>query len=338
MKSTKEQTSLPKSTPPPRLLTFWSGGWVILLAMLAMLITAGGLLVPVWRQRRTPVVGDGVHVESYGFDLSRCVIPRGQISAAGVAKDQIPALRQVRMIAPQEVEAIRRREHIKFLVDDDLVIGVVLEGQARAYPLRVLVQHEVANDSVGNVPIAVTYSPLCDAVVVFDRRVGGRTIELGMSGLLVNSNPLYFDRQPDAKQESLWSQLLGKAVAGPAAGETLTRAPHALTTWRAWRAAHPETLVLAGESAYLKLYAKEPYGSYFASDVLRFPVAPLWNDPRLAKKTPVTVTRDGAAQWQVAPRQLTIEPGDRIECFLFAWYAQRPEGGFRLQREAFSGR
>ena len=94
-----------------------------------------------------------------------------------------------------------------YLEDHDRVIGVRFGGEARAYPLRVLNWHEAVNDTVGAKAIAVTYCPLCDSSLVFDRDVGGEVREFGISGKLWNSNVLLYDRQKDSRQESLWSQL-----------------------------------------------------------------------------------------------------------------------------------
>ena len=103
----------------------------------------------------------------------------------------------------------------------------------RAYPLRVLVWHEVVNDTVSGLPILVTYNPLSEGIAVFDRRVAGRTLSFGVSGLLYQSNLLMYDRDGTRGAESLWSQLQARAVSGPAAGagQTLELVPFALARW-----------------------------------------------------------------------------------------------------------
>ena len=119
--------------------------------------------------------------------------------------------------------------HGRFLVPGDLVIGLSLHGEARAYPLEILALHEVCNDTLGGEPILVTYQPLCDSAVVFERRVDGHTREFGVSGLLYNSNLLMYDRHPEQPQdESLWSQLQFRALAGPAAAQHATLRPRAV--------------------------------------------------------------------------------------------------------------
>ena len=316
-------------TQRERMLTFRSGGWVILLSLVLTMGVGVWNLWPVLATKFRPAVGDGVHVESYGFDLRGLTVPWEKLVAAGVGKDQIRALgirgRAVEMWTVDDVRRIRERERVKFLVDTDRVIGVEIAGETRAYPLRVLVQHEICNDVVGGVPVAVTYSPLCDSVVVFDRRVGGETLEFGVSGLLVNSNLVTFDRRDGGKGESLWSQLWFKALAGPQTGTELKRVEHALAEWGTWIKLHPDTKVAAGEAALRPLYLKEPYQSYDSSNVLKFPVEPLWAGD---KKMRVVALPGDAEQWRVVKAGEQGERRDGVEAFAFAWYAMWPGSDF----------
>ena len=162
-----------------------------------------------------------------------------------------------------------------YLKSSDLVIGVAIEGQARAYPLRILNWHEVVNDSLGGTPIAVTYCPLCHSSFVFDRRVGGQVREFGVSGLLWNSNVLLYDRQPGGSGESLWSQLKMQAICGPAAkrGERLKLLPAELVAWKDWRTRHPDTTVLSERTGHQRNYQANPYARYFKTSKLLFPVS-----------------------------------------------------------------
>ena len=126
------------------------------------------------------------------FDLANLTVARSQIAFGGPPKDGIAAISNPEIVAFGEIEKLR---------DDDRMIGVVVEGEARAYPIRVLTYHEAVNDTIGDTPIAVVYCPLCDSVSVVDRRLEGTVREFGISGLLVNSNVLLYDRTDD----SLWS-------------------------------------------------------------------------------------------------------------------------------------
>lgn len=264
------------SRPAQRLLDFRSGGWVLLIAVGLCVAT-----VVLWVQRlggQRPIVGDGRNVATYGFDLSTCLVPRGEIVAAGFAKDGLPAMTNSAVFTPAQADEfsheLRAAHQGRFLVDSDRVIGVVVNGAARAYPLRVITWHEVVNDTLGGRPIVVTYNPLCDSTVVFDRRVAGETLELGVSGLLYNSNLLMYDRRPEARGESLWSQLQFRAIAGPAAekGRTLALVPAVVVHWSDWLARYPDTSVLAPDRDRLRVY-QNTYDPYFGSDLLRFPCA-----------------------------------------------------------------
>jgi hypothetical protein len=322
-------------TRPKRLLTFKSGGWVLLLAGVLALLAAGLVLVPVWRAGGLRgAVGDGTHVESYGFELSNLTIPRAALTASGHGKDYLRAIMpgMVETASVEEVREWQKNRYTTFLVPGDRVVGVVLGGEARAYPLRVLNLHEMVNDVVGGarggVPVGVSYSALCDAVVVFDRRVDGEgaaAVEFGNSGLLVSSNAVFYDRREGRRGESLWPQLALKAVAGPRAGKAWKLLPYELTTWGEWSAAHPETRVLRGLESLKGEYRSDPYNTYRADDRLYFPVVPEWKG-RAAKKTAVVVTSGDGVRWraELAGVQKVEGAGGewRVNTYLFAWYAQ----------------
>jgi hypothetical protein len=214
--------------------------------------------------------------QSAEFNLDNLAIPLPEIVFGGPPKDGIPAL------TDPEVVAIDAADHLH---DDDRVIGVSLGGQDRAYPIRALMYHEAVNDEVGGVPIAVVYCPLCDSVTVVDRRLEGRTYTFGVSGLLFNSNVLLYDRTDDA----LWSQLGLAAVSGPNAGRSLPHLPWELTTVAEWRRARPESTVMTFNTGHKRPYVEAPYGDYFESDRLMFPVAR--EDARLYGKTRVVGVR-----------------------------------------------
>jgi hypothetical protein len=267
------------------------GGWILVAAVALAVVIAAWQVAPVLLHPRAAAVGDGRTVASYRFDLTRAIVPLASIVASGAVKDGVPALTTPAVWTLADLEAAARRRRGKLLVAGDRVVGVALGGQQRAYPLRFLVWHEVVDDTLGGEPIAVTYSPLSDSVVVFRRTLAGRTVDLGVSGLLYQSSLLMYDRRPGAAGESLWSQLLSRAIAGPAAGSPLQVVPCTVTTWDEWRSAHAGTTLLAPDSQLAAEYAREPFGSYFGSDLLRFPVAPLPPAGGPALKTPLVAVR-----------------------------------------------
>jgi hypothetical protein len=244
---------------------------------LALLISTALFAIQILRALRAPrpvLAGNGRDIASYGFDLTTCLVPRDALVAAGLPKDGLLALDHPLLMNAAAVDSLNAAERGKYLVPEDRVIGLVQGGVARAYPLRVLNWHEIANDTLGGRPVAVTYSPLADACVAFDRRVDGEELEFGVSGLLLDSNLLMYDRRTASEGESLWSQLQARAVTGPgaAAARTLVVLPIAVVSWREWRALHPQTTVPFPAPAQRASYKRDPYGSYGGSDLLRFPV------------------------------------------------------------------
>jgi hypothetical protein len=297
--------SAPAATKSPGArvrLDLRSGGWVLVLAgvlCIAVLVQWVARLA-----QRVPVIGDGQTVASYGFDLTTCLVPRADLVAAGFPKDGVPAMVEPNVFSRSQMEdfnqELRRSHRGKFLVGSDRVAGVSLGGQARAYPLSILSWHEVVNDTLAGRPIAVTYNPLCDSAAVFDRHVAGAVKQFGVSGLLYDSNLLMYDRQSTAAQESLWSQLQFRAVAGPAAvaAQELDVLPVAVLSWTQWQSEHADTTVLAPDVARMELYGHS-YAPYFGSDKLKFPVSPLPpGDTPL--KTPLIAVRV-AGRWHALP-------------------------------------
>ena len=142
------------------------------------------------------------------------------------------------------------------MADQEFIIGVSIDGDTRAYSINVLSRHEIVNDVVGGVPIAITYCPLCFTGIVYDRRVEGETLEFGVSGKLVMNDLVMYDRQSN----SLWQQILGEGIDGRYKGTRLTLLPATQTTWAQWRATHPDTLVLDKNGGY----GSDSYAGYYS--------------------------------------------------------------------------
>jgi hypothetical protein len=192
------------------------------------------------------------------FDLSGALVPAAAIEAGGPPRDGIPAIDQ-----PRFVDAARSG-----LADADRILGLERTGVARAYPVRILNWHEIVNDRLGDEPVAVTYCPLCGTGIAFDARVGGQAASFGVSGLLYNSDVLLYDR----RTESLWSQILGRAIAGPMKGTVLPSVPITHTSWAAWRVRHPRTEVLSTQTGFQRDYGRDPYDGYDKVPRLMFDV------------------------------------------------------------------
>jgi hypothetical protein len=138
------------------------------------------------------------------------------------------------------------------------VLALEIDGDARAYPLDILVWHEIVNDTVGGVPVAVQYCPLCNSATVIDRRVEGRILEFGVSGLLFNSSLVMFDRQT----ETLWSHFAGRPLYGHLGDAELVDYPATIVGFEEWRSSHPDGLVLSRRTGADRNYGANPYPGY----------------------------------------------------------------------------
>ena len=186
-----------------------------------------------------------------------------EITWGGVRKDGIPSLDNPDLITPDQATYMR---------DDDLVFGVSINGDTRAYPLRIMGWHEMFNEVIGGVPVALAYCTLCGSGILFETQVAGRAEPLvfGSSGFLYRSNKLMFDRAT----HSLWNQFTGKPVSGALvdSGITLQQRPVVITTWADWRNANPNTRILSLDTGHARDYGPGVvYREYFASDDLMFP-------------------------------------------------------------------
>jgi hypothetical protein len=184
-----------------------------------------------------------------GFDLSNAIVPRAEILHGGPPRDGIPALSNPKLVTADDAGYLEAGER---------VVGISLNGEARAYPISILNWHEIVNDVIGGQRFAITYCPLCGTAVAFDATIDGKATDFGVSGLLYNSDVLLYDRDT----ESLWSQIMSKSVAGKRVGQSLTTIPISHTTWRDWLGEHPETLVLSDDTGYSRDYRRDPYAGY----------------------------------------------------------------------------
>ena len=210
------------------------------------------------------------------------VIRLDEIRWGGVRRDGIPPLKNPKMIAAREAT---------WLQDDNIVFGVAINGDVRAYPKRILAWHEMFKDRIGGRELAGVYCTLCGALVLYDvtdAKTGGVQYELGTSGFLYRSNKLMYDH----KTKSMWSTLTGTPVVGPLVGRgiELKSLYVVTTTWKEWRTRHPATKVLSLDTGHNRDYGEGvAYRDYFASDQLMFAVPKA--DPRLPNKAEILALR-----------------------------------------------
>ncbi len=191
-------------------------------------------------------------------DRSKALIPLDEIISGGPPPDGIPAIDRPVFVAPGAADT--------WLKPVEPVLALQVNGDARAYPLQILIWHEIVNDTVGGRPVAVTYCPLCNSGLVFDRVVDGRTLDFGTSGKLYQSDLLMYDRQT----HSLWAQMEGRAVVGERAGTRLARIPANTISYGDFKAVYPAGRVLSRETGHARSYGMNPYHAYDRPDSTPF--------------------------------------------------------------------
>ena len=233
-------------------------------------------------------------------DFSRSLIEFSEIRSGGVPKDGIPAIDNPKYVPVAEISDIGELEP---------VITVTLNGEMRAYPVRILIWHEIANDTLGGIPIAVTFCPLCNSALVFERRIDGQVYDFGTTGKLRNSDLVMYDRQT----ESWWQQFTGEAIVGKMMGTRLTALPVRIESFERFklRAAEYEgATVLVPTRARMRNYGANPYSRYDQS------TKPFLYDGELpeyvAPLSRVVVIGNEAWSLELVKKQRRIERGDLI--------------------------
>jgi hypothetical protein len=303
------------------------------------ILLLGGLLMGVFVYKFAISAGP-----TNGFDLSNSLLPVEQILHGGPPRDGIPALSDPKLITAAQAG---------YLQPTDRIVGIVLHGEARAYPIAILNWHEIVNDEINGQRFAVTYCPLCGTAVAFEASIDGKPTDFGVSGLLYNSDVLLYDRDT----ESLWSQILSKAVAGKRVGKQLTPIPISHTTWRDWQSTHSDTLVMSDDTGHSRDYGRDPYAGYEKSRSTYFAVNNQAPDTYHPKEVVVGLGIDGMYkaypfieldkqgkqrfsdslngtefnfEWDSDNRNIRItdtvgKPVASIQGFWFAWFAFHPD-------------
>ncbi len=191
-------------------------------------------------------------------DFSRHSVDFSQILSGGPARDGIPAIDDPRFVPAEDVPPTGAGG----LGPREPVISLSLNGDMRAYPLRIMIWHEIVNDTVGGVPVAVTYCPLCNSAIVFERRWQGRVLDFGTTGKLRKSDLVMYDRQT----ESWWQQFLGEAIVGELTGARLEMLPSRIESFARFRSRAPRGRVLAPPRPDLRPYGRNPYAGYDSAD------------------------------------------------------------------------
>ena len=248
-------------------------------------------------------VQDEARLRAGGFstDFTLRSVELSEIIPGGPPKDGIPSIDTPQFVPAGAVSTAPRGDGGFYLTDRDPVIELALNGLARAYPLRILIWHEIVNDELAGRPVVVTYCPLCNSAIVFERRMDGQTLDFGTTGLLRNSDLVMYDRT----SESFWQQFTGKAIVGAHTGAQLRRLPSLTRSFASFKMAHPrgEVLVPSGPA---RPYGRNPYVSYDSRE-LPYPLFTGDLPEDLPPMARVLIVYDGAEKHAVTLARLRAE-------------------------------
>lgn len=219
-----------------------------------------GTTLPSVESSPPEVTVSGLDIWSRGFTIDgepEPLVDLGEIRSGGPPPDGIPPIDEPMYLAVDDVD---------FLTDNEPVLAFELDGDARAFPVQIMTWHEIVNDTIGGTPVTISYCPLCNSAIAYERRFGDRVLDFGTSGLLWNSALVMYDRQT----ETLWSHFTGEGIVGELTGQQLTDLPLATVAWSTWRDANPDGLVLSRDTGHSRDYGRNPYPGYDAVDGVPF--------------------------------------------------------------------
>ena len=193
---------------------------------------------------------EGFSRDGWKTNFDKHSVSLSEISSGGPRKDGIPPLDHPKFVGAAEAST--------WLKPAEPVIALTVGAESRAYPMQILIWHEIVNDTVGGVPVTVTFCPLCYTAIAFDRRAAGRILDFGTTGDLRKSDLVMYDRQT----ESWWQQAVGRAIVGDLTGTQLTILPAGIVSWAIFRTAHPDSTVLSRDTGFNRSYGLNPYSGY----------------------------------------------------------------------------
>jgi len=248
-------------------------------------------------QDSPPVAGS----ESWRTDFTKHTVPLEEVVSGGPPKDGIPAIDNPRFETVMEAD--------RWIGDREPVAVVEAGGEVKAYPLQIMMWHEIVNDRVGGEPISVTFCPLCNTTLAFDRRFGDLVLDFGTTGRLRHSDLVMYDRQT----ETWWQQATGEGIIGEHAGDQLTMVAAPVLAWSTVRDQYQGARVLSRDTGYERNYGQNPYAGY---DGQRGPIARFFSgrrDERLEAMERVVALESGGEAVAVPFGELQESPVARVE-------------------------
>lgn len=236
--------------------------WPFLILLISLVIPLGCAQQETPTMEKIPQLTEmeketGVMLTARGV---KYLIDPEKLVGGGPPKDGIPSIDNPGFVSVEEAD--------QWIQDNELVLAIIYNGEERVYPLQIMVWHEIVNDTIAGDPILITYCPLCGSGISYERRIGEKAVEFGVSGKLYNSNLVMYDR----KTNSYWSQIDGLAIVGELSGTKLTPVSIDTVVWRDWKKAHPGSKVLSQDTGFSRPYGNDPYGGYYEDSFLLFPV------------------------------------------------------------------
>ena len=252
-------------------------GWRAVAAWVTITVAMGGVLAA-GGPRSTMRAASGATAEPVPFDtsgwrtdFSRHSVPLTEIMSGGPPKDGIPAVDRPEFVSVSAAD--------EWLKPKEPVILFAHDGDVRAYPMQILIWHEIANDTVARLPVAITFCPLCHTAIAFDRRAAGRVLDFGTTGRLRFSDLVMYDRQT----ESWWQQATGESIVGTLMGTHLTPLPAQIISWEMFKQTFPSGRVLSRRTGYQRSYGQNPYAGYDSLDASPF----LYRGPKDTRLRPM---------------------------------------------------
>lgn len=279
-------------------LTFKDGGWVLLLLLVVILGIIAWAVAPAVLRLGNQSVGDGETIASYAFDMSNTSLAPETITPVMQHRDMSPVLQDPAIYTVEELALSNSVARNKFIVSKDLVVGVTINGESRAYPLHVLNVHEIVNDTLGDTPITIYWNWPSGHIAVFERTIQGNEVDFGISGISGNGSMLLYIDTGEVGDEQLWSAIQSKSVTGSPI--PLIPITHEVTSWARWFDRNPETTSLAPDEQYKKRYRKGDPRTYFLNDTIYFPVSPMPEDTQNPKTAIIVLpTADGFTAYPI---------------------------------------
>ncbi len=248
------------------------------LSMTLLTLLACGEAAPQQREDSDQASRVPFSTRGWRTDFSKHAVPLGEILSGGPPKDGIPSIDQPSFVSVDEADG--------WIGDREPIVVFEHDGVVRGYPWQILIWHEIVNDEVGGQPVSITYCPLCNTAIAFDRRVNGRLLDFGTTGKLRHSDLVMYDRQT----ETWWQQATGEAIVGELTGTTLRFLSAPTVSWSDFKRTHPAAQVLSRDTGHNRPYGKNPYDGYDTGRPFLFRGR---TDNRLPVMARVVVVRNG---------------------------------------------